>query len=320
MSAACSGGQRPLLLAPTEDPFFYGYDGRASLGPDEPIAVTDGNGDPIKLPRGPASFADEVIEYRVGRPGPVPEGMDARAALGSPDYVGGPVLETPRSVTLGNGGSITLRFTDNALVDVKGPDLYVFESGPHVEAAFVDISTDGKSWIAAGRVEGHASSLDIAPVVAPGQIYSYVRITDDANQGHAAGDWPGADIDAVGAVGAVEKIELSGEVLFEHDSDTLKPNAAEALDAVLARIVAREGAHVTVLGHTDSTGEDAYNLDLSRRRAESASKYLEEHGVERSSLTVEGHGETRPVAENDSPEGRQKNRRVEIVIVGAAAP
>ena len=73
---------------------------------------------------------------------------------------------------------------------------------------------------------------------------------------------------------------------------------------------------MTVLGHTDSTGDDAYNLDLSRRRAEAAARYLEEHGVARAALTVEGHGESRPVAENGSPEGRRKNRRVEIVIIG----
>ena len=120
--------------------------------------------------------------------------------------------------------------------------------------------------------------------------------------------------------GEVEKIELSGEVLFEHDSDVLKEAAAKALDAVLARIEARGNAHVSVLGHTDGTGEDGYNLDLSKRRAEAAATYLEEHGVPRSSLTVEGYGESRPVSENDSPEGRRKNRRVEIVIVGGGAP
>jgi outer membrane protein OmpA-like peptidoglycan-associated protein len=315
--AGCSGGaQGALLLAPGEDPFFYGVDRGASLGPSEPIAEQDDSGNPIRLPRGASSFADEVVDYKPGRPEPVPEGQLTASILGPPDYVGGPILDAPRALTLGTGGSITLRFTDNALVDVDGPDLYVFESGPDVEATLVDISADGQTWIAAGRASGHASSLDIAPVAAPGQIYSYVRLTDDPAQGHVYGDWPGADIDAVGAVGAVEKIELSGEVLFEHDSDALRSGAAKALDGVLARIEAREGPRVTVLGHTDSTGDDAYNLDLSRRRAEAAARYLEEHGVARAALTVKGHGESRPVAENGSPEGRRKNRRVEIVIIG----
>jgi outer membrane protein OmpA-like peptidoglycan-associated protein len=130
------------------------------------------------------------------------------------------------------------------------------------------------------------------------------------------GEWPGADIDAVGAVGAIVRIELSSEVLFAFDSDRLLPGGVSALEGVLDQVTGKSPARVNVLGHTDSIGDDAYNLDLSRRRAESVAKLLEEKGISRSSLTVEGHGETRPVADNGSPEGRRKNRRVELVIVG----
>jgi OOP family OmpA-OmpF porin len=104
--------------------------------------------------------------------------------------------------------------------------------------------------------------------------------------------------------------------LFAFDSDHLLPGGVVALEGVLDQIAGKSPSRVTVLGHTDSIGEDAYNLDLSRRRAESVAKLLEERGISKSVLTVEGHGETRPVADNGSPEGRRKNRRVEIVLVG----
>jgi hypothetical protein len=69
----------------------------------EAIPDHDADGNPIRLPRGASSFADEVVEYRMGTPRPVEEGQNAKAALGPPDYQGGPVLEAPRSVSLGQG-------------------------------------------------------------------------------------------------------------------------------------------------------------------------------------------------------------------------
>ena len=285
-----------------------------SLGPAEAVPTQDSAGNPIALPRGAASFADEVVEYRVGGGNPNYEGMRPQAALGPPDYTGGAVTGKPTVVTLGSGGSLTLRFTDNALVDVAGPDLYVYEVGPDVEAAFVDVSTDGKEWIRAGRIGGHTSSVDIGPSVAPGQTFSYVRLTDDPSQGISRGEWPGADIDAVGAVGSAERIELPSEVLFEHDSDKLLPGAAPSLDDAARRILERGGARASVLGHTDDTGDDAYNLDLSRRRAEAVARYLEEKGVDRAKIAVEGYGESRPTESNATDDGRRRNRRVEILI------
>jgi outer membrane protein OmpA-like peptidoglycan-associated protein len=285
-----------------------------SLGPAVPIPTHDSDGNPIALPRGPASFADEVVEYRVGGGNPNYEGRHPEAALGPPDYTGGFVKDKPSVVTLGDGGSITLRFTDNALVDVPGPDLYVYEVGPDVEATFIDVSVNGKEWIRAGRIGGKTSSIDIASHAEPGQAFSYVRLTDDPTQGTRSGEWPGADIDAVGAVGSAFRIELPGEVLFEHDSDVIRVDGAYALDAVARRILERDGARVSVLGHTDDTGEGSYNLDLSSRRAEAVARYLEGKGVAKERLSTEGLGESRPVADNATGEGRQKNRRVEILI------
>lgn len=285
-----------------------------SLGPAEPIPTHDSAGNPIALPRGAASFADEVVEYRVGRGDPNREGKHPEAALGAPDYTGGVVTGEPSVVTLGSGGSLTLRFTDNALVDVAGPDLYVYEVGPDHEATFIDVSVDGQRWIRAGRIGGKTSSIDIGPKVAPGQAFSYVRLTDDPAQGRDTGEWPGADIDAVGAVGSIERIELPGEVLFEHDKDEIRADGARELDLASRRILDRAGASVSVIGHTDDTGDDAYNKDLSLRRAQAVARYLEAKGARRDDISVVGMGESSPIADNTTEEGRRKNRRVEIII------
>ena len=77
-------------------------------------------------------FADQVVDYRVGAGNPNPEGRIPMAALGAPDYVGGAVTEQPTVVTLGSGGSLTLRFTDNALVDVAVARRHYCEQQPHV--------------------------------------------------------------------------------------------------------------------------------------------------------------------------------------------
>ena len=72
--------------------------------------------------------------------------------------------------------------------------------------------------------------------------------------------------------------------------------------------------YVDVIGYADSTGSDAYNLDLSQRRANSAANYLSGHGVASQRLYVTGMGESNPIADNSTPEGRAKNRRVEIKL------
>ena len=112
------------------------------------------------------------------------------------------------------------------------------------------------------------------------------------------------------------RFDLMSDVLFDFDKAELRPEA----DGVLRQLLAEEAARYRVEGHTDGKGSDAYNLDLSRRRAESVKLWLTRNGcVPAVSVGTEGFGKSRPVAPNtkpdgsDDPEGRQKNRRVEIV-------
>jgi outer membrane protein OmpA-like peptidoglycan-associated protein len=109
-------------------------------------------------------------------------------------------------------------------------------------------------------------------------------------------------------------IRLPGAILFDFDSANLRPDAERALTDVAQVILSYPKRPVRVEGHTDSIASDAYNQTLSEKRAASVVDWLAAHGVERSLLTGSGLGETRPVAGNDSAQGRQLNRRVEVVI------
>lgn len=115
------------------------------------------------------------------------------------------------------------------------------------------------------------------------------------------------------------KINLAADVLFDFDKSTLRPEAGPALAKVVAVLQSYPKAAVLIEGHTDGKGNDQYNQRLSEQRANSVRRWLVEHGVA-TPMTTRGWGKTRPIAPNtkpngaDDPEGRQKNRRVEITV------
>ena len=104
------------------------------------------------------------------------------------------------------------------------------------------------------------------------------------------------------------------DVTFAVDSTTISPSFRAALDEVANSLQKYPNSLVDVMGHTDSTGSDTYNLDLSRRRADSVKGYLVMRGVSSARIATIGYGEQYPKASNDTPEGRALNRRVEIRI------
>lgn len=106
-----------------------------------------------------------------------------------------------------------------------------------------------------------------------------------------------------------------GDVLFEVDQATLKPGAMQRLFRLVTFLRAEPTRGVLVEGHTDSTGSAAHNLALSDRRAQAVQAFLVENGVESSRVIARGYGLSFPIAPNDTPAGRQLNRRVEIVIL-----
>lgn len=99
---------------------------------------------------------------------------------------------------------------------------------------------------------------------------------------------------------------------FDLDSDRLRPDAVPALERVLSALRATGDQAVVIEGHTDSTGAEDHNLDLSQRRAQTVVAWLVERGVDAARLTPVGKGETEPIADNESSAGRTLNRRVEV--------
>ncbi len=109
-------------------------------------------------------------------------------------------------------------------------------------------------------------------------------------------------------------VTFDSGILFDFDSSALRQQARANLQELAENLREYERTDVLILGHTDATGSDAYNQQLSERRAQSAAGYLEQLGVAPSRVSTRGMGENDPVATNDTAEGRQLNRRVEVVI------
>jgi outer membrane protein OmpA-like peptidoglycan-associated protein len=116
------------------------------------------------------------------------------------------------------------------------------------------------------------------------------------------------------------QLSVDADVLFAFDEATLLPAAESRLDEIVEVLDFYDGAPVEIVGHTDSDGAAAYNQGLSERRAQAVATYLTDAGVDASRFTVEGRGESDPVAPNDTDADKQRNRRVEILVVGVAPP
>ncbi|CAM4173156.1 OmpA family protein [Vreelandella rituensis] len=115
----------------------------------------------------------------------------------------------------------------------------------------------------------------------------------------------------VNALGCPESVVLEN-VNFEFDSAQLTLNAREVLDDVAERLANNPGVRVRIEGHTDSMGSAQYNKELSQRRAESVASYMAQRGVNADRMMAVGYGEERPIATNETDEGRARNRRVEL--------
>jgi len=116
-----------------------------------------------------------------------------------------------------------------------------------------------------------------------------------------------------------EKVTYAADAFFDVDKSVLKTEAKAKLDDLVSKTAGMNLEVIIAVGHTDSDGSDAYNQKLSVRRAESVKEYLVGKGVEKNRVYTEGKGEKQPVADNKTKEGKAKNRRVEIEVVGTRA-
>ncbi|WP_280925953.1 outer membrane protein OmpA [Caldimonas mangrovi] len=113
-----------------------------------------------------------------------------------------------------------------------------------------------------------------------------------------------------------EKVTFAADAFFDFDKAVLKPEGRAKLDDLASKMDGINLEVVIAVGHTDAVGADAYNQKLSVRRSEAVKAYLVSKGIEKNRVYTEGKGEKQPVADNSTREGRAKNRRVEIEVVG----
>jgi outer membrane protein OmpA-like peptidoglycan-associated protein len=262
---------------------------------------------------GKISFADKLIEYKVGTPPPIQKYRDSLQCLHEPNYKN---YQTPNFISLGCGGSLTVEFTDNGFMNLPGDDLYLFEVGPSKEPAKVEISQNGTDWIYAGKIAGGKSSIDLSKEsIDTETVFYFLRITDlkDLCKSKSAG----ADLDAIGAINSVIKLTINADVLFDVAKYDLKENAKQSLDSLAESIRQVDKATILVEGHTDSDGEDSSNMLLSENRCISVKNRLMEIFGEDAlyEFEIKPFGENKPRVPNDSEENKQQNRRVEITVL-----
>ena len=115
------------------------------------------------------------------------------------------------------------------------------------------------------------------------------------------------------------KVTYAADAFFDFDKSVVKPEGKAKLDDLVGKIKDINLEVIIAVGHTDAVGSDTYNQKLSVRRSEAVKAYLVSKGIEKNRVYTEGKGEKQPVADNKTAEGRAKNRRVEIEVVGTRA-
>jgi outer membrane protein OmpA-like peptidoglycan-associated protein len=163
-----------------------------------------------------------------------------------------------------------------------------------------------------GKKAGSTAVGVILGAVVGGVAGAYIGNYMDKQAEEMRHDIEGAKIERIGEG---IKITFDSGVLFDVDKATLRPNAKTNLIKLSAILNKYEDTDILIEGHTDSTGSEDHNMDLSIRRAQSVSSYLATNRVLPTRFNVVGYGETQPIADNATLEGRQLNRRVEIAII-----
>lgn len=158
---------------------------------------------------------------------------------------------------------------------------------------------------AAAGCDGALAAAPAAPAAAPAPA--------------AAKPAAAAPAAAAPAAAAASKVTYAADAFFDFDKSVLKPEGKAKLDDLVSKVKGINLEVIIAVGHTDSTGDDAYNQKLSVARSEAVKAYLVSKGIEKNRVYTEGKGEKQPVADNKTKEGKAKNRRVEIEVVGTRA-
>lgn len=280
---------------------------------DEQNLYRTDNSSSIYLPLGKISFVDSIVDFKMGKPHPYEKYRDVNNCLGEPNYI---TYSSATYLSLGCKGSLTVAFNDNGFMNLPGYDLYIFEVGPSKESAKIEISVNGKNWLFAGNIAGGKSAIDLDKENIPSDVVYYmVRVTD--LKGVCKSKTAGADIDAIGAINSVIKLNINADVLFDVDEYKLKESAGVVLDSLSKTIQQVSKATILVEGHTDNDGDNDYNLTLSKNRSISVIERLKNIIKKDSFYNFEANyfGETKPKVPNTNTLNKQLNRRVEITVL-----
>ncbi|MBX3680530.1 OmpA family protein [Cognatazoarcus halotolerans] len=121
-------------------------------------------------------------------------------------------------------------------------------------------------------------------------------------------------VKTIAASDGSQSLRLPGSMMFGSGSTEVRHGAYPALDRIAEILIAEPAARATIEGHTDSIGRELYNQELSLRRADAVRQYLLDRGIAAPRIDAEGRGESRPLEDNGTPEGREANRRIEIIL------
>ena len=162
-----------------------------------------------------------------------------------------------------------------------------------------------------GNQAGNTAVGAILGAAVGGAAGAYIGNYMDKQAAEMERDLEGARIERVGEG---IKITFDSGLLFDVDKAALKPRSEQELANLATILVKYEDTDILLEGHTDATGSEEYNLELSRKRAQSVANYLAMNSVRETRFTIMGYGESQPIASNDESSGRQLNRRVEVAI------
>jgi outer membrane protein OmpA-like peptidoglycan-associated protein len=168
---------------------------------------------------------------------------------------------------------------------------------------------------AAGGVIGYATGATVAGILigaaVGGASGALIGNYMDKQAAEIQRDIEGAKVERIGEG---IKITFSSGILFDVDKANLKDQSKGELSQLSGILNKYDDTNILLAGHTDSTGSEQYNYELSKRRAKAVSNYLVSQAVNSARISIEGYGPSQPVAGNETPEGRAQNRRVEVAI------
>jgi outer membrane protein OmpA-like peptidoglycan-associated protein len=179
------------------------------------------------------------------------------------------------------------------------------------KGAIIGAAAGAATGAAVGKASGNTALGAILGAAVGGAAGAYIGSYMDRQAAEIEADLEGATVERVGEG---IKITFDSGILFDVNKATLKPVAQANLDKLAVILNKYEDTEVLLEGHTDSTGEEEWNLELSRLRSQSVSNHLSGKNVMAGRFIIMGYGEAQPIASNETADGRAQNRRVEVAI------